>query len=116
METAATCRRFVGRLFSASCLSFARAQPFETQGKPFEAQGKQERWCYSLHDVARAEVARIKRLAPGKTFLLAVIEANAVFAKPPAEVYLFIVDARWEIEQADVQVLNHTSGFEDAIQ
>src|SRR5580704_16577155 len=84
--------------------------------RPFEAQGKQECRCYSLHDVARAEVARIERLAPGKTFILAVIEADAVFAKPPAKVYLFIVDARWKIEEADVQILDYASGFEDAIQ
>jgi hypothetical protein len=45
-----------------------------------------------LHDVARSKVPRIKRLAPGEPFVLAMVKANAVFAKPPAEIDLFVVD------------------------
>src|SRR5207245_4185332 len=57
----------------------------------------------------RAGVAWIKRLAAGKTFVLAVPEADAIFAQPPAEVDFLIVDQCRKIEQAHFQVFHYAT-------
>jgi hypothetical protein len=51
-----------------------------------------------LNDVPRTEVARIERLPPGKSFVLAMVEAYTVFPEPPAQVDFFIVDQSREVE------------------
>ena len=53
------------------------------QWKPFRWRGDgQTLEClrYLLHDVAGAGVARIERFAAGETFVLAVVETNAILA------------------------------------
>lgn len=47
-------------------------------------------------------VAGIERLAPGKSFILAVVKTDAVLAQFPAKKNVLIVDARRKIEQADI--------------
>ena len=63
-----------------------------------------------------AAVARVDGLAAGKTFVLAVIEADAILAQFPAQVHVLVVDARGKIEQTDVEIFHHTAGFDDAFE
>ena len=51
----------------------------------------------SLDGIFVAGVARIDGLASGEAFILAMIEADAIFAEAPAEIDGFTVDACWEI-------------------
>src|SRR5271168_1770667 len=69
-----------------------------------------------LDDVAGAEVARVEGFAPGEAFVLAVIETDAVFAQFPAEVDVLIVDDSGKIEQADIEIFDDATGFQDAVQ
>src|SRR5258708_315408 len=69
-----------------------------------------------LHGVAGAGIAWIDRLASGESFVLAVIIANAVFAQFPAKINLFVVNDGKEIQKADVQILDHASGFQNTVQ
>ena len=45
-----------------------------------------------LEDVARPKVMGIERLAASESLVLTMVKANAVFAEPPAEINLFVVD------------------------
>src|SRR5439155_23747117 len=53
-----------------------------------------------LDFVARAEVARIERLAAGNAFVLAMIETDAVLTEFPAELYILIVDDRGKVQES----------------
>jgi len=48
----------------------------------------------------RAEVARVERFAAGEAFVLAMVKADAVLAKLPAEINVLLVDDGREIEEA----------------
>src|SRR5712692_10046888 len=63
-----------------------------------------------------AGVARINRLAPGKAFVLAMPEANAVLSQPPAQEHFFVIDQRGKIEQAYVQILHHAASRLNALE
>src|SRR5260370_32184829 len=69
-----------------------------------------------LNLVAGAEVARVERFAAGEAFVLAMVKADAVLAKLPAQIDVLLVDDGREIEEAHVEVLNEASGFENAVQ
>src|SRR5215470_3489291 len=69
-----------------------------------------------LELVAGTGVVRIKRLAAGKAFVLAMIKADAVFAELPAQIDILIIDDCRKVEQTYIQVLDDTAGFEDAAQ
>ena len=69
-----------------------------------------------LHGVARAEIARVERLASGESLVLSMIKTNAVLAEFPAEIDFLVVDDRRKIEQANVEILDDASGFENAVQ
>jgi hypothetical protein len=51
-----------------------------------------------LNDITWAEIARIQRLATGKSFVLAMVEADAILAKPPAQINFLIVNQGREVE------------------
>ncbi|HXN51371.1 MAG TPA: hypothetical protein VN943_05485 [Candidatus Acidoferrum sp.] len=75
-----------------------------------------EQNCSLLNDVTRTEVAGIQRLATGKSFVLAMVEADAILAKPPAQINFFVVDQRREVEQANLKIFDEATGFKDAIE
>src|SRR6516162_1270389 len=62
-----------------------------------------------LHGRVVIGVARIDRLAACEAFALPVVEANAVFAKFPAEVDLFPIDSGGKIKQSDFQILDNAA-------
>jgi hypothetical protein len=51
-----------------------------------------------LNDVTRTEIAGIQWLATGKSFVLTMVEADAVLAKPPAQVHFFVINQGREVE------------------
>src|ERR1700716_997326 len=69
-----------------------------------------------LNDVTRTEIPRIQWLATGKSFVLAMVEADAILAKPPAQINFFVVDQRREVEQADLKIFDEATRFKDAIE
>jgi hypothetical protein len=69
-----------------------------------------------LNDVTRTEIARIQWLATGKSFVLAMVETDAILAKPPAQINFFVVDQRREVEQADLKIFDEATRFKDAIE
>src|SRR6266851_5049037 len=69
-----------------------------------------------LHGVAGAEVARVERFAARKSFVLAMVKADAVLAELPAEIDVLFIDDGGKIEQADVEVLDKASGFENTVE
>jgi hypothetical protein len=69
-----------------------------------------------LDNVAGAEVAGVERFAIRESFVLAMIKPDAVFAELPTEINFLLVDYGREVKQADVQVLDEASGFENAIE
>src|SRR5712691_3681178 len=69
-----------------------------------------------VEDVARPKVVGIERLAAGESLVLTMVKTNAVFAEPPAEINLFIVDQRREIQQAHFKIFDEATGFEDAVE
>jgi hypothetical protein len=46
-----------------------------------------------LHNIARAQIARVKRLAPGEAFVLAMIKTDAIFSETPAQINILIINA-----------------------
>src|SRR5271170_3791211 len=69
-----------------------------------------------LNWIVVTSVARINRLASGKSFVLAVVKTDAIFAQLPAEIHFLIINARRKIQQAHVQVLHHASSFLNLVQ
>lgn len=63
-----------------------------------------------LDGILVARIARIDRFAPRETFILRVIETDAILAQLPAEINVLVVDARWEIEEPDIEVFHHAAG------
>ena len=63
-----------------------------------------------LDGIAVIGVARVDGFAAGEAFVLAVIEADAIFAEAPAEIDFLAVDARGKIEQADFEILDDAAG------
>jgi len=51
-----------------------------------------------LNDVTWAQIARIQRFATGKSFVLAMVETDAILAEPPAQVNFFVINQGWEVE------------------
>jgi len=47
-----------------------------------------------LHDVSGAEIARIEWPAPGQSFVLPAIKTDAVLAKTPAKINVYVTDHR----------------------
>src|SRR5712664_828581 len=45
-----------------------------------------------------------------------MVEADAILAKPPAQINFFVVDQRWEVEQANLKIFDEATRFKDAIQ
>src|SRR5580700_9610838 len=72
------------------------------EGKPRSSKSASEKKRATgsrlLHDVSGAQIARVERLAPGKAFVLPVIKTNAVLAKLPAQIDVFVVDHRRKIQ------------------
>ena len=69
-----------------------------------------------LDRVLGAGIFRVDRLASGKAFVLAVIEADAVFSQPPAQIDLFILKDGRKIHQARVEVFHHAAGGLNSIE
>ncbi len=69
-----------------------------------------------LDGVAGAEVAGVERLAVREAFVLAMVKADAVLAKLPAEIHVLLIDDGGEIQEADVEVLDEAASFENAIE
>jgi hypothetical protein len=69
-----------------------------------------------LNDVTWTEIAGIQRLATGKSFVLAMVKTDAIFAKPPAQVHFFVIDQGREVEQANLKIFDDATGFKDAIE
>src|SRR5713101_3921423 len=101
----------------------AKKHPFEQRmGGASSASTKRGRNIKNQHRldvtlldlVAGAGVARVKGLASREAFVLAVIKTDAVLADLPAEIHVLVVDDGGKIEQADVEVLDQTAGFENA--
>jgi len=67
-----------------------------------------------LDGVAGAEVAWVEGLAAGKAFVLAMVKADAVLTEFPAEIDFLVIDDGGKIEQADIEVLDDATGFENA--
>src|SRR3984957_15966048 len=63
-----------------------------------------------------AGVAGVNRLASGKSFVLAVVETDAIFAQLPAEIHFLVVNARGKIQQPHFQVFYHATGFLNLVQ
>src|SRR5271163_4523874 len=80
------------------------------------AKGESNRKRSLLHDVAGADVARVKRLATGKSFVLPVIKTDAVLAQLPAEINIFVVNHGGKIEQPYIEIFNHAARLKDAVQ
>ena len=59
-----------------------------------------------LNGIIVTGVAGINRLASGKSFVLAMVKTDAIFAQLPTEVYFLVVNARGKIQQAGVEVLD----------
>src|SRR6267378_312192 len=51
----------------------------------------------------------VDRLAPGKTFILAVVETDTILSQPPAEIHFFVLEDCREIQQASVEVFHHAA-------
>src|SRR5579864_5697397 len=68
-----------------------------------------------LNDVAGPKVARIERLAPRESLVLAMVEADAVFAEPPAEIDLFIVDQGRKVQQTNLKIFDEATRSKDAV-
>ena len=51
-----------------------------------------------LNRIAWAGVARVKRLAAGEPLVLPVVEADTVFAQPPAQIDFLVFEDRREVE------------------
>ena len=68
---------------------------------------------FLLDRVFRAGILGIDRLAAGKTFILAMIETNAVFSQPPAQIDLFILKNGGKIHQAGVEVFHHAARWRE---
>src|SRR4029077_1935063 len=64
----------------------------------------------SLHRIIGAGVARIEGLAPRETFILPMPETDSLFAEPPAEIHLFVVDNGGKIEQAGIEIFYQAAG------
>src|ERR1700737_1678027 len=45
-----------------------------------------------------------------------MVKADTILAKPPAQINLFVVDQRWEVEQANLKIFDEATRFKDAIQ
>lgn len=69
-----------------------------------------------LNRVGVVGVARIDWLASREAFVLAMVEADAVFAELPAKINFLVVEARREIEQSDVDILYYAAGGGDAFE
>jgi len=51
-----------------------------------------------LNDLTWAQIARVQWFATGKSFVLAMVKADAILAKPPAQVNFFVINQGREIE------------------
>ena len=69
-----------------------------------------------LDGVAGTEVAGVERLAAGETFVLPMIETDAILSELPAKIDFFIADERWKVKQADIEILDDAAGFQDAVE
>src|SRR6267143_841761 len=69
-----------------------------------------------LDGVAGAEIARIERLAARETFVLAMVQADAVLTKVPAGVDVLLIDDGGKIKEADVEILDEAAGFQNAVE
>ena len=58
--------------------------------------------CASLNGIVGSWIAWVQGFASGEAFILPMPETDALFAKPPAQKNLFVIDDGWEIEQAAV--------------
>jgi len=69
-----------------------------------------------LNDVTWTEIAGIQRFATGKSFVLAMVETDAILAKPPAQVNFFVINQGRKVEQANLKIFDDATGFKDSIQ
>src|ERR1700730_7954804 len=69
-----------------------------------------------LDRIAGADIARVERFAASNPFVLAMIKTDAVLAELPAEVYLFVGDHRWKIEQANFEIFDEAAGFQNTVE
>ncbi len=69
-----------------------------------------------LNDITWTDIARIQRFASGESFVLAMIEADAVLAKPPAQVDFFVINQGREVEQSNLKIFDEATRFKDAIE
>jgi hypothetical protein len=53
----------------------------------------------------------IDRFSASKALIFAMPEADLVFSQLPAEAHVAVAVAGHEVQQADIQVLHHGSGF-----
>ena len=63
-----------------------------------------------LYGMFWSGIFRIDRFASGKTFILTMVETNAVFSKPPAQIHLFVPENGGKIHQAGFEVFHHAAG------
>src|SRR5439155_825300 len=95
----------------------AQTESFHKRGRgnprPYKTSTEQQRL---LDGVAGAEVARVERFAVCESFVLAMIKTDAVLAELPAEIDVLLIDDGGKIKEADVEVLDEASGFENAVE
>src|SRR5712691_5350304 len=122
---AAERREGLAESFRRFLVARAKRHPFEQRtGQASSASTKRGRNIKNQHRldvtlldlVAGAGVARVKGLASREAFVLAVIKTDAVLADLPAEIDVLVVDDGGKIEEADVEILDQTAGFENAVE
>jgi hypothetical protein len=69
-----------------------------------------------LNGVAGTRIPGIDGFAAGKSFVLPVIVADAVFAQLPAKINFFVVDDRRKIKQPDLQILDDAAGLQNLVE
>jgi len=69
-----------------------------------------------LNDLTWAQIARVQWFATGKSFVLAMVKADAILAKSPAQVNFFVINQGREVEQANLKIFDDATRFKDSIQ
>ncbi len=68
---------------------------------------------FPLHDIAGTQIARIERFTAREAFVLAMIKADAIFAKSPAEIHVLLSMMRRKIQQSDIEILDDAASLHD---
>src|SRR5713226_8324303 len=97
-------------------ISETSRQDFRRTSPQFIANQDEKSPGALLDGVAGAEVARVERFAAREAFVLAMVKADAVLAELPAEIDVLLIDDGGKIKEADVEILDETSSFENAIE